>query len=195
MAQRLTGLCVFLALPALAMAADTGEEPNIFAGGLSNAIITLVVFVIVVTILGKYAWPPLMKRLEEREETIRGSLLHAKQEREAAEKLLADYQAQVAKARDEATAIVEEGRRDAEAVRQRMHEEARAEADQMIERAKREIGLARDAAVKELYDQTAELAVNVASGIIKKSLSPTDHGDLVQQSLEQMKAADKSRWN
>lgn len=161
---------------------------KLFRGGIGNSLITLVVFGIVVLILGSKAWPSLIKVLHEREKLIRDSLETAKREREEAEKLLVQYKKQIEQARVDATAIVDEGRRDAEVVRRRMQDEARKESDEMIARAKREIQLATDSAVKELYDRTAELAVNVAGGIIKKELRPDDHRALVTESLQRMTA-------
>jgi F-type H+-transporting ATPase subunit b len=162
-----------------------------FAGGLGNSLLTLLIFGTVVVILGKKAWPPLLKALDEREHSIRGALEQAKKEREEADALLAKYREQIDKAREEATEIVEEGRRDAEVVRRRLQDEARQEATEMVDRAKREIQLATDGAIKTLYDQTAELAVDVAGRIIKKELSAADHNDLVSQSLERMKGQAK----
>lgn len=175
-----------LAIPA-ALAAG-GEGPGIWAGGVGNSIITLIIFGGVIFILGKFAWAPLTKALAEREFHIRTSLENARQERIAAEKLLAEYKRQIERAREEATAIVEEGRRDAAEVRRRMQDEARREADEALQRARREIQLATDAAVKTLYDQTAELAVNVAGRIIRKELSAGDHRQLVTESLERMRS-------
>jgi len=169
--------------------ASHADEPNPFAGGLGNAILTLVILGTVVVILGRKAWPVLLNALDEREHAIRGALEEAKVEREKAEALLAEYQAKIDKSREEATAIVEEGRRDAGAVKQRIQEETRREIDESKERAKREIQLATDAAIKELYDRTAQLSVEVARGIISKELNPADHQQLVSESLERMRSA------
>ena len=95
----------------------------------------------------------------------------------------------------EASAIVEGGRRDAEVVRQSDLEKARQEAEAVLERARREIRLASDMAIKELYDTTAELSVQVAAGIIGKELSPDDHERLVRESLEQMRSVDQTKLN
>lgn len=169
--------------------AQPHEKPSVFAGGLGNAVITLIIFGIVVYVLGRSAWPKVLAVLNEREMLIHQSLAKARLEREAAEKLLAEYKAQIEKARIEATAIVDEGRRDAESVRRRNIDETRKEQDEMIARAKREIQLATDAATKELYDRTAELAVQVAGGIIRKELNASDHRGLVDESLQRMKTA------
>lgn len=177
-------------------AAGGGEhEVSPFAGGIGNGILTLLIFGTVVVILGNKAWPVLIRTLDERESTIRASLEDARRERLEAEKLLVQYREQLAKARDEATAIVEEGRRDAEAVRHRVNGEARAESEAMIARAKREIQLATDAAVKSLYDETAGLAVQIAGSVLRKELSADEHRRLVAESLERMKSETAGRMN
>jgi F-type H+-transporting ATPase subunit b len=165
-----------------------GEQPDIFAGTIGNAIVTLVIFALVVFILGKYAWPLILHGLNEREKRIRESLEDARREREEAERVLEKYTQQIEQARTEASAIVDVGRRNAQEAGRRVQEEARQEAAEMVERARREIRLAADAAKKEVYDLAAELAVDVAGRIIRKKLSPGDHKELVQESLERMKA-------
>ena len=192
--------CIRIA--ALVLVAMTGGsalaaegESNIFAGNIGNMIWTTIIFAIVLVILGKYAWPAIVKALAEREDAIRTSLENARKERIEAEKLLAEYRRQIDKSREEATAIVEEGRRDAAEVRRRIQDEARAEATLMIERARREIQLATDAAVKELYDRTADIAVGVASTVLAKALSPENHRELVSESLDRIRASASARRN
>jgi F-type H+-transporting ATPase subunit b len=194
--SRLAVLACLLAIVCPAIGSEeSGEPPNIFNADIGNFVATLIIFGLVVFTLGKFAWKPLLNVLNEREETIRRSLETAKREREEAEKLLAGYTAQIDKARIEASAIVEEGRRDSEEVSRRIHEDARKEAEEIIQRARREIQLATETAVKELYDQTAEVAVSVAAGIIREEISPERHRQLVAESLEAMKSSGKANMN
>lgn len=190
--NRMGALALVPVMPALA--AEGGDQ-SIFNSDIGNFLITTLTFVIVILVLGRFAWRPLLNVLQERERTIRESLESAKREREDAERLLAEYKAQLDKAREEASAIVDEGRRDAETVRQRIHDEARQESAEMIERARREIRLATDTAVKQLYDQTAELAVGLAGSILRKEISPEQHRSLVSESLEEMKKSGKTGLN
>ncbi len=181
---------------ATALAAEEGHaEPNLFAGGLANAFVTLIIFVVVVTVLTKVAWNPILKILHERERMIRDSLESAKNEREQAEQLLAQYQQQLDNARTEAAALVEKGRQDAEAARQRILNEARQETTDMTARAKREIELTTDAAIKELYDQTADLAIMVAGRVLEKELSAEDHRKLISDSIAEIREQGKARLN
>lgn len=179
---------------ALAEAEHGGEQTMLFSDAdIGNFVISLVIFALVILVLGRIAWRPLLKVLNERARMIQESLENARREREEAKRLLGQYQAQLDKAREEAAAIIEEGRRDGEAVRRRLHEEARQQANEITERARREIRLATEAAIKELYDHTAELAVKLAGGIIRKELSPEDHRRLVAESMDRMRSADRAK--
>lgn len=177
--------------------AGHGEKANLFEGGIGNIIITTIVFLVVAYILGKKAWPPLLGLLNERERSIREALEHAQRERMEAERVMHEYKAQLDQARVQATAIVEEGRRDADVMRQRMQKETHEETNRMIARARSEIQLATDTAVKQLYDQSAGLAMGVASGILQRQLqmSPEDQRALVQRSLDEMSAAKRAKLN
>ena len=175
-----------IALPALA--AEGGEE-NIFAGDLGNMIWTVVIFVLVLVVLGKFAWGPILEGLQARETFIRESLAEAKADRESAEERLKQYEARLAEARAEATALVDEGRRDAEVVRQTIEANAKEEAGKIVERARREIDLAKEAAVEEIYGLTGRLAVEVASQIIRKELTVEDHARLIDEAAQKMRGA------
>jgi F-type H+-transporting ATPase subunit b len=170
------------ALPALA----EGGESNIFAGDLGNVIWTLLVFGLVLFVLGKYAWGPVLSNLQAREKFIHDSLEQAKGDRDEAEARLREYHDKLAEARAEATEIVEEGRRDAEVVAQRVKEEAQTEADKSLQRAKREIELARLTAVDELYAVSGKLATEIAGRIVGRELKTADHERLISDSIAEL---------
>jgi F-type H+-transporting ATPase subunit b len=181
----------------LASGGESGESerPALLTFDPGVAIWTILVFLALLIILRATAWNPLLKALQDRETFIQDSIDSAKAQRDDAQRLLARYQAQLDRARVEATAIVDEGRRDAEVVRRRIQDETRQEADALLARARREIRLATDAALKELHDQTAELAVQVAERVISKELSPQEHNRLVNESLACMNTVEKKDLN
>jgi F-type H+-transporting ATPase subunit b len=181
-----TGLAFALAAPAFAAEAGEAGANNPFAGNIGNALWTLVVFFVVVVVLGKFAWGPLLGALQRREEFIRQSLETAKREREEAEARLKEYVDKLNAARAEATAIVEEGRRDAEATRRRIEAEAHAETEKMVARGRREIEIATESAVKEIYQTVARLSTEAAARILGREISPADHERLIAQSIEQL---------
>jgi F-type H+-transporting ATPase subunit b len=185
--------CLALSVPTAL--ANEGEKPNVLGGDIANAIWTLVIFGVLLAVLKRYAWPPLLRALQQREQMIHDALVQAKLERTEAEKLLAEYRRQIDRAREEATAIVEEGKRDAEAVRRRIHDETQAEARELVDRAKREIQLATDTAVKSLYDQTADLAVTIAGQVLGRAVGPDEHRAWIGQALEQIRKAPPAAMN
>ncbi len=180
---------VLLSFCVVGIAAATeggGSQNPIESGTFANAIATVITFGIVVLILGKLVWPHVLKALKDRENFIRESLESAKRDREEAEKRLKEYEAQIAGARQEATAIVEEGRRDAEVLRRKMNDDAKKEADAIMVRAKREIGIARDTAVMDLYSVSGKLAADLAGKILQKELDASAHDRLIQESIDQI---------
>lgn len=185
--------------PAHASPAQAGTSGAHDAGGAHEsrpilsfdpgaALWSIAIFAGLFLVLYKAAWPQILNALQTRERFIQESIDSARREREEADKLLARYREQIDHARVEATAIVEEGRRDAEAVRRRGQDEARKEADEMLARARREIELAAQHAMKALYDQTADLVVQVSSRVIAKSLGEEDHRRLVNEAIERIRA-------
>ncbi len=159
-----------------------------FGGDFGNALWTLIIFVLLLIVLGKFAWGPLLRTLQNREQFIRESLASAKADREQAEAKLREYTGQLEQARERGEAIVDQGRREAELLKRKIQDEARAEAEAMISRAKREITVARNAAVRELYDLTADLAIDAASRAVRKDLSQDDHRRLVEEALAEIQA-------
>lgn len=172
-------------------AAGHEAPPGLFSGDLGNAVWTLLIFFLLLLVLGKVAWKPLLTALQNRERFIRESLESAKRDRESAETRLREYEQRISKAQEEATAIVEEGRRDAEALKRKIEEDARRNADNMIERAKREIGIARDTALRELYDNSAKLASNIATNILKRQITVDDQRRLIEDALAEMNSGQK----
>jgi F-type H+-transporting ATPase subunit b len=191
----------WLAAPAASLAAFAGEAAetaqaangggdnnNIFAGDIGNALWTVIIFVAVLWVLGKYAWGPLLKSLQERESFIRESLEKARRDRDEAEARLREYEERLAGARVEATAIVEQSRRDADAVRREIEEHAKHEAQRILERARRDVEIATQAAAHELYTMAGKLATEIAARIIGRELTPQDHERLIAESIADLQA-------
>jgi F-type H+-transporting ATPase subunit b len=176
----------------LALGAEGGETPSLFAGDLGNIIWSLITFIAVLVVLGKFAWRPILDALQKRERFIYESLALAKRDREEAEARLKEYLAKLEAAKAEATAIVQEGRRDAEVLKHKIEEDARAEASRILQRARREIEVATETAVKQLYTLSANLATDIASRILRKELNRQEHERLIDESLDQLQEATRS---
>jgi len=184
-------LACLLTMPTLA--ADGGQHgteggtPSIFSGDLMNSIYTLVIFLAVLFVLGKFAWGPVLATLQRREQFIRESLEEARKDRDEAARRLREYEERLHAARMEATAIIEEGRKDAEAARRRIQDQARIEAEAMLERARREIRIARDTAVKDLYERVAEMATDVAAKVLTRTLTDDEQRRLMESSFAEIR--------
>jgi F-type H+-transporting ATPase subunit b len=166
------------------------------AGGPSNSInpltfdpdlawFTLVVFVLLLLILTKFAWKPLMAGLDQRERTMANMIDEAKRNHEeAAQKLLA-YEQKLATAAAEAHEVLVQARRDAATAGEKMLEAARADANRERLRALADIETAKNTAVQQIAEQSANLAFALARKLIHKELRPEDHTALIRESLEQ----------
>lgn len=146
-------------------------------------IYTLLIFGLLMLVLGKFAWKPIMDGLQKREDAITSARTDAERARQDAEKLLAEVKVQRAKTNDEVVAILAEARREADAFREA--EKARTAADVQAERdrLKREIEVARDQALQEIWEKTVQLASLVSSKAIGRAVSADDHRRLIDESL------------
>lgn len=146
---------------------------------------TLVVFVLLLAVLTKFAWKPLMKGLEQREHTIANMIDEAKRNNEEAAAKLQAYEQKLAEAAAQAHEVILQARRDAVAAGEKLVEVARAGADRERQRALADIEAAKNAAVQQIADQSATLAFSLARKLIHKELKPEDHSALIRETLEQ----------
>lgn len=163
-------------------------KPPLLSFDPGAAVWSIIVFGLLVIVLRVTAWKPILQALQQREKFIRDSLEQAKQDREAAERHAGEYAVQLAKARDQAEAVIAEARRDAEVLRIKLKEQAEGEAEAMIARAKRDIELARSTAIKDIYEAGAQLATEAAAKIIGRELQAADHDRIIAESIDQLAA-------
>ncbi len=163
-------------------------DPNILDPQPSLAIWTVVVFLGLMFVLGKFAWKPLLNALHQREEHLEHVLHETERARNESEQLLAEHRKQMNEAAEQARAILDTARREAQALTDDMLQKARAEADAERQRAKHDIETARDQALSEIWQKTADLAVSVAGRVLSKELGPDDHKRLVASALHELPA-------
>ena len=192
MRRALLSLVLLVAVHAPVAWAAEGGESNLFAGDIGNAVWTLVIFLLVIVVLGKFAWGPLLSGLQQREEFIRRSLKEARDDREAAEARLREYEEKLSGASAEASQIVDQGKRQGEQVRADIEVKAREEADKMVERARREIELSKQSAIKDLYTTSSELATEIASRIVQRELNAQDHEKLISDAIQELGNLDRN---
>ncbi len=172
----------------LAFLAFNGGESS---GGLLDVnpgliIWTVLTFVILLVILKKMAWGPILNSLNEREAFIKDSLDKADKARIEAEKLLEENKANLAKAEEEAQKIIQKGREYSEKLKAQMLEESKAEAKKMILEATSEIERKNQEAFNNLKDQVADIAVSAAEKIIRTNLDKEKQTKLVNEYLKDL---------
>ncbi len=184
-----------LLLPAtLSFAAEAaeaaGEAPEALVKGpsesLITAITTLIVFVALVIVLGKAAWGPIVEGLKKREAKIRGDIAEAEAQRARAEATLKQYNEQLAGAERRIREMLNKATADAEKLATNIRMQAQQEAEEGKERAQKDIDAAKDAAIREVYEQTATLSTSIAEKILRRNLNVDDQRELVKQSLDQL---------
>jgi F-type H+-transporting ATPase subunit b len=131
---------------------------------------TIIIFFILLLILKKYAWGPLLKSLNEREQSIKDSVEKAEYLKQEAEKILAQNKALLAKADEDARKVITEGKELAEKLRNEMVNKTNEDTSRMITQAKNEIEREKMAALNSLKDEIANLAVQAAGKIIDENL-------------------------
>jgi F-type H+-transporting ATPase subunit b len=147
------------------------------------AIWTAVVFLLLLAVLTKFAWKPIMEGLDKREQNVADQIAQAEAANQKANDLLADYDRKLASAQEQVRAILDQGRRDAEQVGRELLDKAKEEAQAEHQRAMQQIDAAANAAIKELADQSATLAVDLAGKIVRSKLTPGDHSRLIEDAV------------
>ncbi|ANT65984.1 F0F1 ATP synthase subunit B [Prosthecochloris sp. CIB 2401] len=131
---------------------------------------TAITFVIVLLILRKFAWGPIVGALEDREKAIQASIDRAHSAKDEAEAALRKNKELLAKADADADRIIREGKAYGEQLRSEMTAKAQTESNRMIAAAKEEIEQEKRRALDELRNEVADLAVQGAEKIIKANL-------------------------
>jgi F-type H+-transporting ATPase subunit b len=151
---------------------------------------TVLVFVALLLVLRRFAWPALLSAVEAREKALEEMIAEAERSREEAARLLAQHEKLLAEGRASAHALLAEARTAAEKERALAMEKTRQEQEELLARARREIGAERDRAVAELRREAVDLSLAAASRLIEKRLDGETDRKLV---LEFLASLDEKR--
>jgi F-type H+-transporting ATPase subunit b len=147
---------------------------------------TIVTFLVLLTLLAKFAWRPLLQSLDARQEAIRKSLADAEKARQELERLNQESAQIIRQARIEAESIIGAGRADAERLRGELRAKARAEAEGIIQNAERQIQLETARALQDIRREAADISVAIASKLIRRNLTKEDNEKLIDEALKQL---------
>jgi F-type H+-transporting ATPase subunit b len=170
----------------LAVQEEHASGPLTVDGGLM--IWTVFIFVLLLAILRKFAWPAILGAVEARERALEQQLAEAERNRAEAAKLLEEHRRLLAEAKGQAHAIVVEARQLAEKERAVAMEKTKQEQEELLARARREIAAERDRAVAELRREAVDLSLAAASKLIEKRLDSETDRKLVLEDLATLDA-------
>lgn len=146
---------------------------------------TILTFLVLVALLARFAWRPLLEALERRQATIAQSLDDAQRARQELERLQRESAQMMAAARTEGEAIIARSRSDAEALREELKQKARSEAATIVKNAERQIQLETARAIQQIRHEAVDLSVAIASKILRRQVSREDNEALIQEALKQ----------
>lgn len=147
---------------------------------------TILTFLVLLGLLAKFAWRPLLEALDKRQEAIRKALDDAQQARQELERLNQESALILNKARAEADQIIVSSRTDAERLREDMKQKARGEADAIVKNAERQIQLETARALQQIRTEAVDLSVMIASKLIQRNLTKEDNDRLIEEALKQV---------
>lgn len=150
---------------------------------------TVVAFLVLLYLLGKFAWGPILDAVNSREERIRHALDEAARRQEEARELAEEQRQELSEARRKAQEILAEGREAGRRVQKEIEESAREESRRILEQARQEIEREKEAALDELREASVDLALAAASRLLERKLDEDQDRELVLDYLDDLSAS------
>jgi F-type H+-transporting ATPase subunit b len=168
---------------ALMLQGEPNASANILTPNGGLMVWTLVIFVILLFVLGRYAFGPITEQVRKREQALTDALESAKNDRDEAAKLLAEQRRQLEAARDEGQKLIADARGAADRSRQDLVAQAHQQQQDILNRTREEIRSERDKAIAELRREAVDLAILGAGKVIEKNLDDRTNRELVEKFL------------
>ena len=144
---------------------------------------TIIIFLVLLFLLMKFAWKPLLAMLEKREDNIRHALLDAEKAREELANVKEDTEKLLSEARTESQAIVTASKKNAERMKDEIIEKAQSKSDTLLDEAKEQIQIEKERAIADVKAEVVNLSMEIAQKLIKKNLTKEDDLKLIKDSL------------
>jgi F-type H+-transporting ATPase subunit b len=181
-----------LLAPAPALAQEhgaAGGSPNLLDPHYGLMFWTLIIFVILLFVLSRYAFKPLTAAVEARERALEDAIEGARRDREEAARLLAEQRQAIEASRGEAQKLIADARATSERMRAELLEQTRVQQAELIERARRDIDAERDRAIGDLRREAVDLALAGASRVIERNLDDAGNRQIVERFLGSLSPA------
>ena len=147
---------------------------------------TAITFAILIFVLGKFAWGPILQMIETREKTIAEAIESAKKERAAAEAAAAEMKAALEKAREESAQLIRRNQQEVAAAKAELMAAARKESDDLLNAARKTIQEEKRQAIAELRSQAVDMAVEAAQRLLQMNMDEKKQKQLVEEYLSQL---------
>ena len=163
----------------------------VLAAGITDinvalSIWTAVTFAILILVLGKFAWGPILQMMETREKTIADAIESAKKERAAAEAASAEMRAALEKARDESAELIRKNQQEVAAAKTELMAAAKKESDDLLAAARKTIQEEKRQAIAELRAQTVDMAIEAANRLVQMNMDEKKQKQLVEEYISQL---------
>ena len=162
------------------------ESPGVFTLNIGTSVWTVVIFLLLLGVLAKFAFPPILGFAAAREARIQQDLDEAKRARAEAAAMIEEHRKQLAEARAQAQQIIAEGTQAADRTRQELLDRARGEQEELLTRTRQEIERERLKAVDSVRTEAVEIALAAASKLISQRLGSDDDRKLVSDYLNRV---------
>jgi F-type H+-transporting ATPase subunit b len=182
MLLRPLSLALLTAAPLTAQEAEGGKV-NLLDPHSGLMIWTLLIFVVLLVVLSKFAFKPLIAAVAAREASLEEAIEGARRDREEASRLLSEQRLQLEAARGEAQRFIADGRATAERMRADLMEQTRVQQQELLERARRDIEGEKDKAIADLRREAVDLAIAGASKVVEQNLDDASNRRLVESFL------------
>ncbi len=170
----------------LFISVDSGKKDTLLSVEPGLMIWTVIIFLILLFLLKKYAWKPLLNSLNNREQGIKDTIDRAEKLREEAEKILEENKKRLEAADDQSRKIINESKELAEKLKSELIAKTGEETNRMIQQAKSEIDREKQAAIDKLKDEVGSLAVQAASKIIDENLDEKKQKKILESFINQI---------
>ncbi len=144
-------------------------------------------FIILLVLLGKFLYKPVLKTLDERAQKIRESMEWAETTKREYEQAQVEVQKQIEKGRQEAQAIIAQALQKGEGLKEEARKEAAEQAKVIVEIARAEIGAERDRMVEDLRKEFVSLLVLASEKVIRQTLDKEKQSRLIEETLKQVR--------
>ena len=147
---------------------------------------TAITFAILLFVLGKFAWGPILQMIETREKTISDAIEASKKERAAAEAASAEMRAALATAREESAQLIRKNQQEVAAAKGELMAAARRESDDLLQAARRTIQEEKRQAIAELRGQAVDIAIDAAQRLVQMNMDEKGQKKLVEEYIAQL---------